>query len=137
MPSPRSRRRSSARFISALLEDYADEWLNKAMFHYRWTYPEDQESAAKRIVAMIFDGAEAPEGMEENVRTRMIGRLYHVGSSPETAPLDRRFVHALLVLLERCLRAISRISLAVARAWRISVWLVNWRSSIPIRRQAR
>ena len=74
-------------FVAALLEDYADEWLNKAMFHYRWSYPEDQGSAAKRIVAMIFEGAEAPEGIEESVRTRMIGRLHHVGSSPEAAPI--------------------------------------------------
>ena len=83
-------------FVSALLEDYADEWLNKAMFHYRWSYPADQESAAKRIVAMIFDGAEAPEGTEENVRQRMTGRLYHVGSSPETASLiETSFTRAL------------------------------------------
>lgn len=74
-------------FVSALLEDYADEWLNKAMFHYRWSYPDDQESAARRITDMIFEGAEKPEGIEDAVRTRMIGRLYHVGSSPETAPL--------------------------------------------------
>ncbi|WP_135211546.1 glutathione S-transferase family protein [Vitreimonas flagellata] len=90
-------------FISALLEDYADEWLNKAMFHYRWTYPEDQQSAAKRIVAMIFDGAEAPEGLEDNVRTRMAGRLYHVGSSAETAPLIEGSFTRLLALLERLL----------------------------------
>jgi hypothetical protein len=36
---------------------------------------------------MIFEGAEAPEGIEESVRTRMVGRLHHVGSSPEAAPI--------------------------------------------------
>ena len=74
-------------FVAALLEDYADEWLNKAMFHYRWTYPADQESAARRIVEMIFEGAEVPAGMEASVRTRMVGRLHHVGSTLETAPV--------------------------------------------------
>jgi glutathione S-transferase len=73
-------------FLAALIEDYADEWLNKAMFHYRWSYPADQESAANRIAAMIFEGA-PPEGAVDNVRTRMIGRLHYVGSSPESAPL--------------------------------------------------
>ncbi|MBI1187807.1 MAG: glutathione S-transferase family protein [Alphaproteobacteria bacterium] len=77
----------SLAFIAALLEDYADEWLNKAMFHYRWSYPDDQESASNRIVEMIFEGAAAPEGMAESVRTRMVGRLHHVGSSPDTAPI--------------------------------------------------
>jgi glutathione S-transferase len=77
----------------------ADEWLNKAMFHYRWSYPEDQESAAKRISDMIFEGAEKPEGIEEQVRTRMIGRLYHVGSSPETAELIEGSFTRLLSLL--------------------------------------
>lgn len=90
-------------FVSVLLEDYADEWLNKAMFHYRWTYPADQESAAKRIVAMIFDGADAPEGIEENVRTRMVGRLYHVGSGPETAALIEGSFNRLLASVETIL----------------------------------
>lgn len=90
-------------FVAALLEDYADEWLNKAMFHYRWSYPEDQQSAAKRIVEMLFEGAEAPEGTEETVRTRMIGRLHHVGSSPETAPLIEGSFTRLLGLLEAAL----------------------------------
>lgn len=87
-------------FVAALLEDYADEWLNKAMFHYRWSYPEDQRSAAQRITAMLFEGAEAPEGIEEAVKTRMIGRLHHVGSSPETAPLIEGSFTRLLGLLE-------------------------------------
>jgi hypothetical protein len=57
------------------------------MFHYRWSYPDDQESAARRIADMLFEGAEKPEGIEESVRTRMVARLHHVGSSPETAPV--------------------------------------------------
>ena len=63
--------------MAALLEDYADEWLNKAMFHYRWTYPADQASAAQRIVAMMFDGGEAPadrrEGLEELTVLGVVG----------------------------------------------------------------
>lgn len=90
-------------FLSALIEEYADEWGNKAMFHYRWSYPEDQESAAKRISDMIFEGAEKPEGIEEQVRTRMISRLYHVGSSPETAPLIEGSFTRLLGLLNTLL----------------------------------
>lgn len=93
----------SLAFVSALIEDYADEWLNKAMFHYRWSYPEDQESAARRITDMIFDGAEKPEGIEDAVRTRMIGRLYHVGSSPETAPLIEGSFTRVLSVLDRML----------------------------------
>lgn len=96
---------ASLSFLSALIEDYADEWLNKAMFHYRWSYPEDQESAAKRISDMIFEGAEKPEGIEEQVRTRMISRLYHVGSSPETAPLIEGSFTRVLTILDRMLSA--------------------------------
>jgi len=84
-------------FLAALIEDYADEWLNKAMFHYRWTYPEDQESAANRIASAIFEG-DAPEGVVDNVRTRMVGRLHYVGSSAETAPvIETSFARALAV----------------------------------------
>lgn len=94
---------ASLAFVAALLEDYADEWLNKAMFHYRWSYPEDQESAARRITGMIFEGAEAPEGIEESVRTRMVGRLHHVGSSPETVPIIEGSFTRLVALLEKLL----------------------------------
>jgi len=91
-------------FISALLEDYADEWLNKAMFHYRWSYPDDQESAARRIADAIFEGAEKPEGIEDSVRTRMMSRLYHVGSSPETAAMIEASFMRSLNLIEQLLK---------------------------------
>lgn len=88
-------------FAAALLEDYADEWLNKAMFHYRWTYPQDQESAARRITDALFEGAEKPDGIEDSVRTRMVGRLYHVGSSAETAPVIEGSFTRVLAIVDR------------------------------------
>lgn len=90
-------------FLAQLLEDYADEWLNKAMFHYRWTYPDDQDSAARRTVELMFEGADAPEGFAESVKTRMVARLHHVGSSSETAPVIEGSFKRLISLLERAL----------------------------------
>lgn len=89
-------------FLSAMIEDYADEWVNKAMFHYRWTYPADQESAARRIVDTMLDGASVPDraGVEASVRARMVDRLHFVGSSAETAPVIEASYERLLRLLE-------------------------------------
>ncbi|MDX2276139.1 MAG: glutathione S-transferase family protein [Hyphomonadaceae bacterium] len=92
-------------FIAALLEDYADEWLNKAMFHYRWTYPEDQDSAVARLVEKMFDGAPAPEGVEAAAKARMEGRLHYVGSTPENAPVIEGSFAYLLGALESVLQA--------------------------------
>ena len=43
----------AAAFVSALLEEYGDEWLNKPMFHYRWSYEPDQISTAERIASTL------------------------------------------------------------------------------------
>lgn len=88
-------------FVSALLEDYADEWLNKAMFHYRWSFGPDQESAAKRIVDGMFEDETPPnrDAIEAAVRERMVGRLKHVGSNPDTAPAIEASLTRLLDLL--------------------------------------
>lgn len=73
-------------FLSALLEEYADEWGNKPMFHYRWTYDDDQRSAAERIARESMPGASADEiaSAAEMIRKRMVPRLKLVGSSKAT-----------------------------------------------------
>jgi len=88
-------------FVDALLEDYADEWLTKAMFHYRWAYPADIARAAAvlprwfRIDQPDADARRAGAIFSE----RQIGRLGVVGSNPTTAPVIeasyRRLLHAL------------------------------------------
>ena len=75
-------------WLDALIEDYADEWLTKAMFHYRWAFPADMAQAAA-ILPRWFrtDGPEADaQAAGRDFAARQIGRLGVVGSSPTTAP---------------------------------------------------
>lgn len=74
-------------FINALVEDFADEWVTKAMFHYRWTGSADIEKSA-RVLPNWFgppmsDAELAEKG--EAFATRQIDRLSYVGSNPVTA----------------------------------------------------
>ena len=72
-----------AAFLSALIEEYADEWGNKPMFHYRWFYEPDQESAAERLARSMMPGVELQSACAM-IKGRMIPRLKLVGSSAET-----------------------------------------------------
>ncbi len=73
-------------FLSALIEEYSDEWANKPMFHYRWTYEDDQRSAAERIARENLPGAsdEQVASAAGAIRKRMVPRLEFVGSSKAT-----------------------------------------------------
>jgi glutathione S-transferase len=75
-------------FLSALIEEFGDEWGNKWMFHYRWAREADQNSAGERIVrAMMPNGSdEQVAAMVDNIKGRMVGRVYFVGSNERTAP---------------------------------------------------
>jgi glutathione S-transferase len=77
-----------AAFVSALLEEFGDEWGNKWMFHYRWAREVDQQSAAGRIARTMAPAAEesAHAGLVAQVRDRMVGRVWFVGSNERTAP---------------------------------------------------
>jgi glutathione S-transferase len=88
-------------FLSALLEEYGDEWGNKPMFHYRWHYDADQASAAERLARDNLPGASAETLREAaaGIRTRMISRLHFVGSSPATKdPIEASFLRQLRIL---------------------------------------
>ena len=75
--------------LDALLEDYADEWLTKAMFHYRWAYDADIEKAG--AILPRWSRVDVPEEQvapfSNMIRERQIGRLGVVGSNPTTAPV--------------------------------------------------
>lgn len=88
-------------FLDALLEDYGDEWLTKAMFHYRWHYQADTDHAGN--ILPRWSALTAPEAAIQERRAqftrRQIDRLYVVGSNPVTAGVIessyRRFIAAL------------------------------------------
>ena len=85
-------------FVSALLEEYGDEWGNKWMFHYRWRYQPDVWSTAERIAQQMMgaQGTLAVAQARTAVAERMMGRLGFVGSNDKTQPLiEASFAKAL------------------------------------------
>jgi len=93
-------------FIDALIEDYADEWLTKAMFHYRWAFDPDVRKAAAILPRCAR--ADAPEDLMVELgrafSERQIGRLGIVGSNPSTAPVIEASYRRLLRVLDAQLR---------------------------------
>lgn len=90
-------------FLDALIEDYADEWLTKCMFHYRWVYDADIDKAG-RILPLwrdrSMDDAHHAQ-MADYISRRQIERLYVVGSNPVTGPVIEASYLRFLDLFER------------------------------------
>jgi glutathione S-transferase len=93
-------------FLDALLEDYADEWVTKMMFHYRWAYRADIEQAAAVLPRWRrFDDAEENAlAAAKMFAERQIGRLWVVGSNATTGPVIEESYRRLLRLLDARLR---------------------------------
>lgn len=93
-------------FLDALIEDYADEWLTKAMFHYRWAYAPDIAKAS--AILPRWAGAQQPDARLEKAgrafAARQIGRLAVVGSNAATGPVIERSFARLIAILEAHLR---------------------------------
>lgn len=93
-------------FLDALLEDYGDEWLTKAMFHFRWAYPAD--IAKSSAILPAWRGAQVSDdqlkAMGKAFAERQIPRLRYVGSNPTTAPIIEKSYLRFLDLFEAHLR---------------------------------
>jgi glutathione S-transferase len=89
-------------FIDMLLEDYGDEWLTKAMFHYRWYYDADINKAGD--ILPRWGGVNTPEEkaqqMGEYIKERQIGRLSYVGSNEVTKPIIEESFKRLIKMLD-------------------------------------
>lgn len=73
-------------FLAYLIEDYADEWLTKAMFHYRWAHQADIDNAGPMLIFWhdpTLPDAEARPASAA-ISKRQIDRLYVVGSNSVT-----------------------------------------------------
>ena len=88
-------------FIDYLIEDFADEWCTKYMFHYRW-YPEVDADNAGTLLPLGLDVSlpqAAHQQFKQYFTDRQVGRLYVVGSNDITAPVIdasyRRFLAAM------------------------------------------
>ena len=91
------------KFLNELIEDYADEWLTKAMFHFRWAHEADWKNAAPLLV--FWGMNTAPTNMANefaaNFAKRQIDRLYVVGSNEVTAETIESSYARLIEILDQ------------------------------------
>jgi len=91
------------RFLNELIEDYADEWLTKAMFHFRWAHEADWKNAAPLLVYWGMNTA--PKDMADKFAAdfakRQIDRLYVVGSNEVTAETIESSYTRLIEILDQ------------------------------------
>jgi glutathione S-transferase len=89
-------------FLAYLLEDFADEWGTKLMFHYRWFRERDQKTMSEWLA---FDrlkgkGRETILNAAAMFRARQVGRMALVGCTPENAPIIEESGRSILALFE-------------------------------------
>ena len=89
-------------FLNYLLEDYADEWLTRCMFHYRWYHDADIEKAGSTLpfYNRVDLTPEMINSFKPEIIKRQVGRLHVVGSNDTTAPVIEASYLRFLQLLD-------------------------------------
>ena len=91
--------------IDSLIEDFADEWGTKLMFHYRWNFQADIDLCAHTLPLGMAPQLTNDQAMQfgKTFAERQIGRLRYVGSNETTAPIIEAAYQRLLTLLDALL----------------------------------
>ncbi len=89
-------------FLAHLIEDFADEWVTKAMFGYRWLEDVDQIQMSRWLAFDNLKGGsrDISQGFAEQFRARQVGRMAIVGCTRENFPLIEASTRSLLAALE-------------------------------------
>ncbi|MEM1197265.1 MAG: glutathione S-transferase N-terminal domain-containing protein [Pseudomonadota bacterium] len=88
-------------FLAHLIEDFADEWLTKAMFGYRWLEEIDQKQMSEWLAFDAFKGGgEQAVAHAATFRERQVGRMAIVGCTRENFPLIEASTKRVLAALE-------------------------------------
>ena len=88
-------------FIDSLIEDFGDEWVTKAMYHYRWTYDADIDKAG-HLLPVSRDLQMNSDQLQKSydfITSRQVGRRTLVGSTEENTPIIESSYERLLDIL--------------------------------------
>lgn len=89
-------------FIDYLIEDFADEWVTKYMFHYRW-FPQEDADNASTVIPLSFNVGFSKQQLalfKDGFAKRQIGRLSVVGSNEKTTPVIEASYRRFLEIME-------------------------------------
>lgn len=94
-------------FLSHLIEDMADEWMTKCMFHYRFAYPEGRVYGPQWVIddsrPDLPEEADFQDACAQFL-ARQSGRMPLVGCTPENAPVIEESYRRVLAILEANVR---------------------------------
>jgi len=90
------------RFACRLIEDMADEWVTKAMFHFRWSRAADAEQLSAWLIYDTMPTADRStiESFAAAFAKRQIDRMPIVGCTEDTAPIIEASARRLLRILD-------------------------------------